>query len=74
MSLTFITKLGLKILYRLKKLDAFGQKIELNFHKEKTHKTYYGAIITCICSIIVFSFIIEFALDIFEKRNPSVKI
>jgi hypothetical protein len=42
----------------IKALDIFGGKVEINFNKEGTHKTYIGAILSLlyIGSIIAASF------------------
>ena len=72
MNLEFLKTHILKYMLKLRKIDAFGKKIEINFNREVSHKTLFGAFITIICSIIVCIVVIQFILEIFEKSNPSV--
>ena len=49
---------------KIKNLDKFGHKVELNFNlKGSEHKTWIGA----ICSILVNIFIFIYVLELGEK-------
>ena len=57
---------------KFKKIDIFGNKVELNFKNEKLHKTYFGSCITLLVFILSVLAIIFFGQGLIFRDNPDM--
>ena len=57
----------------LKKIDIFGQKIELTFRGTTSIKTPFGGCVLIILLLISTLLIVGIGQDFFKRINPTVK-
>ena len=72
------------MLKKLKKLDIFGERVELRFQNSKLYKTYCGMALTILVSLITLTFFIYIGIsitnfinlgqDLIWKRSPTILI
>ncbi|EAR85988.2 transmembrane protein, putative (macronuclear) [Tetrahymena thermophila SB210] len=58
----------------LRKIDMFGNRIELSYYKEKTHKTKFGGCLTVLLVLFSFLAIYYFGQEIVNKGSPNIKM
>jgi len=56
----------------LKKIDMFGNHIELSYDKEKTHKTRFGGFLTVLLIILSIFAVYYFGREVIYRRKPNV--
>ncbi|KAL4499952.1 hypothetical protein ABPG72_015301 [Tetrahymena utriculariae] len=58
----------------LQKIDMFGNRIELSYYKEKTHKTKFGGCLTILLVLFSVLAIYYFGQEIVNKGSPNIKV